>query len=657
MGKFVVMDGFKPAGDFTIADSTDIAYSDGKTVKQAIDEQVSVAEQVETNTAAIAQNTTDINTQSGKIETLTGKVTAAETAIAGKASQSDVDVLSDKLDKPYLFIPHLDATFDPCGDCFVFIFKSKATILDLGRYDSYDILKDQLKKKGIEKIDNIIITHWHSDHSGENPEAEYANMYSHWKRDFDLSDVKLYIPREAPSGTDHNDARNGVIASFNASAIVTIDNDTRFEWEGITFTVKNQGDEDYQHYIESSGFNGDLNIFSAIIRAESDSFSFLDLSDTLRGSHRWGMEKGYIENADIWTAPHHGVNPGYTALSQFTPTYIVATNNYAIYDYANPFVGFWMTNAIVFENTRNDEGVVFRFNNGISYRGFTTAINGTDVSMPIYVDETINPHVYQDGSESYPYHSVQQALSVARGRTTIHLMSDITQKFITTYRYGSIRIEGDNHSISSADVGSNSYIVFNQCMINGTVQVQDSNAEFFECTFKKPTIIYRSHVLFYECELNNSALASTCNYSYVIINTVSGSASDYLIDTCYASTVNVANNATGKTVKNQNSIVNESDKGITSRKIKNINNDLIKKQSGQVLNETISLDNNSTYLLIAGHSSGGCHVAAISVYGNTARMATLSQSQYVHVTLEGKTINIMSDYAVGYSFTKIGGTE
>ena len=90
MGKFKLIDSLEPAGDFKIAQSKDIAYN-GVSVEKALNDQISTAEQVETNTAAIAQNTADINTQSGKIETLSGKVTAAETAIAGKASQSEVD--------------------------------------------------------------------------------------------------------------------------------------------------------------------------------------------------------------------------------------------------------------------------------------------------------------------------------------------------------------------------------------------------------------------------------------------------------------------------------------------------------------------------------------------------------------------------------------
>ena len=90
MGKIKLIDSLEPAGDFKIAQSKDIAYN-GVSVEKALNDQISTAEQVETNTAAIAQNTEEVNTQSAKIETLTGKVTAAETAIAGKASQSEVD--------------------------------------------------------------------------------------------------------------------------------------------------------------------------------------------------------------------------------------------------------------------------------------------------------------------------------------------------------------------------------------------------------------------------------------------------------------------------------------------------------------------------------------------------------------------------------------
>lgn len=97
MGKFRIIDELEPAGDFKIAQSSDIAYND-KSVGETLDDLALVAEQVAANTPAIEQNTSDISEQSGKIETLTGKVTAAETAIAGKASAEAVTQLQTEMD-------------------------------------------------------------------------------------------------------------------------------------------------------------------------------------------------------------------------------------------------------------------------------------------------------------------------------------------------------------------------------------------------------------------------------------------------------------------------------------------------------------------------------------------------------------------------------
>lgn len=97
MGKFRIIDELEPAGDFKIAQSSDIAYND-KSVGETLDDLALVAEQVTANTSDIAQNTSDISEQSGKIETLTGKVTAAETAIAGKASAEAVTQLQTEMD-------------------------------------------------------------------------------------------------------------------------------------------------------------------------------------------------------------------------------------------------------------------------------------------------------------------------------------------------------------------------------------------------------------------------------------------------------------------------------------------------------------------------------------------------------------------------------
>lgn len=98
MGKFKLIDGIESAGRFTIVDSKDVSYTEEKTVKQVLDEQESVAEQVETNTAAIAENTSEIESQSGKIEAVESAVADlvvavdnAEHKIETKASQTEVD--------------------------------------------------------------------------------------------------------------------------------------------------------------------------------------------------------------------------------------------------------------------------------------------------------------------------------------------------------------------------------------------------------------------------------------------------------------------------------------------------------------------------------------------------------------------------------------
>ena len=98
MGKFKLIDGIESAGRFTIVDSKDVSYTEEKTVKQVLDEQESVAEQVESNTAAIAENTSEIESQSGKIEAVESAVADlvvavdnAEHKIETKASHTEVD--------------------------------------------------------------------------------------------------------------------------------------------------------------------------------------------------------------------------------------------------------------------------------------------------------------------------------------------------------------------------------------------------------------------------------------------------------------------------------------------------------------------------------------------------------------------------------------
>lgn len=476
--------------------------------------------------------------------------TTVQDGAISTAKLMDGAVTPEKLGLPYVFAPYLNATLDPCGNCYAFIFKNHATIIDLGIYDTFATIEKGLKDRGVDTIDNVIITHWHSDHDGYNPNVSVSNAYDHWKNAFDMTNTVLWIPRNAPSPFVADNGYNAIQASFATNEINIIDNSTEFDWNNITYTVKNQSTSDYNYYASLN--TTDLNYCSAIVYADfKNGFTFLDTADILKASQDRCVTQGYIRAADVVTIPHHGVT--YSASRQMMdiigPQAAHIANNRPAKRYGNEDGNVWMAalTAEIYENTANYEGVEFHFTNGVSVTGSASYFSGYSSANPrtMYVDENVADTDIQNGTSEHPYRSIRDALNRAGGQTVIELLSDLTQSVIVVDRNGPVTINGNNHNIPLIECANYGKLTISSASVGGG-SITDSKVTLTDITLTSQLDCYRSELTFNNITLDNCRLANHMSYCRGSIAGISGTNPEtYLVAEPYCAVLTISANTTG----------------------------------------------------------------------------------------------------------------
>lgn len=532
----------------------------------------SVSELIETFQGDIGEAISDWLTSHPEATTTIadGEVITAKLADGAVTEAKLEQSLKQKIFTPYLFVPYLDAEQTLSGHCFAFVYKNHCTLIDLGPYVSFDTLKAQLINRGIDTVDNIIITHWHYDHDGfmEGYSGNIANAYNHWKNAFDMTNTVFYIPRDTPTGFDGSGGYNAIMASFASNTKNILSNSTVFEWKDVVFSVKNQGDDDYAYY--STLGSSDLNYCSAIVYAEYKDVVFLDSGDILATSQERCVNEGYVKHADIVSIPHHGVSgAGYAGFMETVkPLYAYVPNSFygTQYGLQDPNIGIASFTATIFENVNNNDGVTFDLANGACVSGAPSITVGRAISGKriIYVDESVALTDYQDGTEQHPFQSITTACGHLKDVTEINLLSDIATTAYISGAQGVVIISGNGHQIGGVNIGNGAHVQINNVKTKSDygIYINDSYVKMESCTITTPCSISRSEVLAYQTTLNNSKFAKTCTDSKIILATIKGTVDDdYIISGGTRSAFHVTDNQTGKGISSTYSSVYNTSKG------------------------------------------------------------------------------------------------
>lgn len=463
---------------------------------------------------------------------------------------------------PILFVPHILVA----GSCWAFIYNNHATLIDLASKDDFTHIKDQLLSKGVKYIDNVFISHYHGDQDCYDSSVPLANCYDKWKNAFDMNDVHLYVPRRAPLDS-YDDSRgyDAVQASFDASQITLIDNNTEVEWNSLTITVRNQSIADWDYYVQNQSEYSpgvrDLNALSAIFYIDTDENTILYTGDVIKIAHTYCISQGYFRPSYLVSAPHHGVSnssdPQMPAI--LNPKIITVSNNYTAgvrWGVSCPFVRDCFS-ADIYESIFNKDGILIDISSrNFQVIGVTSEIggNGTSDRRTYYVDESVSADSLQDGSQSHPFKYLRGTITRCRYLTKIILLSDIVDSISLSENNGILEIDGQGHTISGLNLGNNAYLYIHDVKsasdyswyVSNSTLVGE-NVTFANTSGQQLGSFYESEIYLSNVILENSIVCQNATRCKLVINNISGDCSNkYLIPSCYSSEIYVYNNSTGK---------------------------------------------------------------------------------------------------------------
>lgn len=456
----------------------------------------------------------DIENINTEIDTINTEIDTINTDITD--IRNDIDSVQNGIYGRVIF-PVLSLNYDPTGNCMIIAVKDHAVLIDLSRSANQNSIKTTLQSEGITTIDAIFITHYHADHSGENY-ADLNNSYRWLTDNFDCSNTVCYIPKTPlPSIFDASDAIAALTHAFNC---ITTDNNTRYEFFDMVFTVSNASDSDFTYYNSNTT---DYNEFSNIIRINYKGVQLLNTGDIGPLAQQRCYEQGYAEPCELVTIPHHGVNG--TASNDFMnhirPSYAYISNALLGYEsLRDPNVFRAAHYGTVFDNRSNRTyPVKFGITEaGIVANGVVTKVNGYAIEKTniIHVNPTISAELYMDGTSLYPYKTMPMAINSAYGMTTIELAADYNGTVIITGDSGLITINGNGHQIGTYIGVIRGNVAVNNGSVSGAIRYDDGAFGVLHNISHSGSItVVDSKVSAIECTVTADVPNVTCNRAII----------------------------------------------------------------------------------------------------------------------------------------------
>lgn len=386
------------------------------------------------------------------------------------------------------------------GDCSVIkTVTGKVIMIDTGATHSYDLIKAELDANGITKIDYLIISHFHGDHT-----SNIINL----DNDFDFAGAKFYLPKhtDVPSDiTPNSETEVLQVATLNNCEVIRPDSNDYFEVDDIKFTFFNCSASDYSYYDSQSA---SLNDYSMCCYADCGNNSILFTGDLGYKGCQHCYSEGYLKKCNILKIPHHGLIYGLGNPSDFTltvnPEYGLASVSNAYLDTFS-LSGSEMDIALQANGTKmfaTYDNVINAFFNKTEYSVYAdnelyTKFNRSSSSSNVYVDSTYTGE--SDGTSLKPYNSLTSALAFAQKQVNTSVKINV----IGTYNSSEeIRIQ---HTLSEIEVSGN-ITVLSLTILDSKVVFDDSITA--TAITQSPVNILRSTVKFNTLTINGDSTGS-----------------------------------------------------------------------------------------------------------------------------------------------------
>lgn len=326
------------------------------------------------------------------------------------------DIFDYKLTYTDIFFPKTVSGNDPEGFCGVAKTSVNSAILfDLGRTENYTAIKNSLQANGIEKIDAVVISHYHTDHVG--------NLAS-YQADFDMTDTVYYLPYPPSNSSLNKFAEiitnyNNLVALIGANTLVKPDNNDEVTIGDYTLRFVNCGAVTTAYWDANTS---DYNSYSLVTYLRYGNTTVAFTGDMSIATQGYLFSNKYYEEVDIVTAPHHSHNYEVNSnlLLEYGSTAVYAADSKGItksIGYQDNFSqGFSIFGAKMYRNTSNDSEIHFYVNkNGYTTAGYNTPIQlyGYSGVITYEVDNTYTGDK-STGSSDHPFTSLRAALEMCK---------------------------------------------------------------------------------------------------------------------------------------------------------------------------------------------------------------------------------------------------
>lgn len=330
-----------------------------------------------------------------------------ETSATAFAGDRGVEIETRLTDNLLIFMPisrEVSVSL-AAGDCTAIITKHKKVILiDTGASHSYSLIKEVLESNDVQKIDYLIISHYHGDH---------CQNLSSLSADFDMSTTTYLLPK-------HTDkfvySETDVLAIAENNTIIYPDNLYNLEVDSLKFTFFNCNSEDIVYYDENSN---NYNDYSMCCYCECGNTRILFTGDISPTAQARIYANDFLKPAQILKVEHHGydafVNTDY--LFKVKPTYAVISEAESAFSTKQTA----QSQVLALLNSMNTkvaccgkESVYVYFNESeikfLNDYEVSSQYNGTEVD--VYVDDSYTG--ISTGSADKPFRTLKEAIGFCK---------------------------------------------------------------------------------------------------------------------------------------------------------------------------------------------------------------------------------------------------
>ena len=295
------------------------------------------------------------------------------------------------------------------GDISIIKYRDKNIVIDTHSSTNWNDVKNMLDDNDVSHIDYLIITHYHTDHIGN-----FYNMYNNGYID---SDTIFYMPSEV---TSFGDTINNLIIEYQnyfqtnnlryhvpfENEVLTIDN-LKIKFYNCDNTILDTTYTDYNNTSTICIFEYGNNMALFMGDCGKDSYTRLKNSNLI------------TKNVDLFKVGHHGINmpTDKDFINKINPKYSVIIGGILDFSSGNLSLSSEVSilknlNSCILCSFINTDYIKLSSNFNVTkcIKGIPFETSNYNTGYDIYCDNSINDTDYQDGSQTYPFKEILQAL-------------------------------------------------------------------------------------------------------------------------------------------------------------------------------------------------------------------------------------------------------